>query len=174
MTEEVDGLSFVFDDSWTSVKWDETDAYRKGIGRVQHTKAVDLVGRRPDLFVLIEVKDFRRDIRRDWLRVKDGSLADEVAGKVRDTLAGLVGLHRRYPEKGWEAWGKALHFSPSLRVILWLERPADYVTDPRRKDELQHFKDILKRKLSWLTPDVFVCSQNESSRIPGVSARDAV
>ena len=60
MTElDVDGIRFTFDDNWSAVKWDDTDAYNLHIGKLQGqghgTKAVDIIGLRDGLPFLFEV-----------------------------------------------------------------------------------------------------------------------
>ncbi|HEU4728156.1 MAG TPA: hypothetical protein VFT22_09715 [Kofleriaceae bacterium] len=63
----IDGLRFVFDDSWLVARWDDSSWYRAGIeklkgqvdGRAEATKAVDVVGLRDHVPYLFEVKDFR-------------------------------------------------------------------------------------------------------------------
>ncbi|NRD59216.1 hypothetical protein [Corallococcus exiguus] len=170
---DVDGIEFDFEPFWRAIKWDDEEAYRRGIGKLPTCKAVDLIGFGRGLVALIEVKDFRHPDA-EWSRVTNGSLAEEVAFKVRDTLAGVVGAARQHSPEVWRDWAQAMHASPALRVILWFERPESFYSDPRRKDELQHFRDVLKKKLAWLTSDVFICSKSEAVRLPGVSARDAL
>lgn len=171
MTHDVDGIRFTFGASWTSAQWDETDAFRKGIQKLQDTKAVDLVAVRPHVVALIEVKDFRHDPQADWPRVKTGALAKEVSLKVRDTLAGILAAARPDGVR-WGHWVESLHKHRDLKVIVWLERPDAYYDDPRRADELQHFRDKLKQHLSWLTSDVFIASRREAVRLPEVDAVD--
>ena len=62
MTElDVDGIRFTFDDNWSAVKWDDTEAYNLHIGKLQGpghgTKAVDIIGLRGGLPFLFEVKN---------------------------------------------------------------------------------------------------------------------
>lgn len=37
-------ILFSFDDGWVCEKWDDHATYRKGIGRLQGTQAVDFLG----------------------------------------------------------------------------------------------------------------------------------
>lgn len=171
MSHDVDGIRFTFGASWKAVQWDETQAFRKGIQRLQNTKAVDLIAMRPDVVGLIEVKDFRHDPKTDWPRVTSGSLVEEVAHKVRDTLAGILAAAR--PDAAtWDPWVDCLRKQRDLKVIVWLERPNDYYGDPRRADELQHFRDKLKQRLSWLTSNIFIASRRETIRLDDVTAVD--
>lgn len=168
---DVENLQFRFEAGWSVIKWDDDDAFQKGIQRLTGSKAVDLLAVNQRMVALVEVKDFRHP-EADWGRVKTGALAEEVSIKVRDSLAGIVGAARRIGAEPWGSWATRLHTCESLRVVLWLERPSSHYEDPRRKDELAHFRDRLKQRLSWLTSDVFICSQHERVRLPGVTAED--
>jgi hypothetical protein len=43
----VEGLQFDFDDSWLqALKWDDSTAYRAGVGKLRGTKAVDILCKR--------------------------------------------------------------------------------------------------------------------------------
>jgi hypothetical protein len=101
---DVEKLRFEFDDQWTAVeKWDDAAAFKDGIRKLNGevwnndrktfesvgAKAVDIVGvLGRDLYV-IEVKDFRGHPETTKQQVQGRSL--EIACKVRDTVAGLVG-----------------------------------------------------------------------------------
>ena len=63
MTVIIEGkLEFTFDDNWQLIKWDDDPAYRKGIGKLDETKAVDVLGlHRENGLYLIEIKDLRVD-----------------------------------------------------------------------------------------------------------------
>ena len=52
-------LRFVFDDSWSVIKYDDHRDYRERISRLDGTKAVDFVAvYANEMLYLIEVKDF--------------------------------------------------------------------------------------------------------------------
>ncbi|MCB9596961.1 MAG: hypothetical protein H6719_29835 [Sandaracinaceae bacterium] len=73
------------------LKWDDDPAFVLGVRQLQGTKAVDVVA---DVDgeggVYIELKDFRGHRIENADRIRSLDLAQEVAEKVRDTLAGLV------------------------------------------------------------------------------------
>lgn len=84
-------------------------------------KAVDVLARDPaQTLWLIEVKDLRRH-----RRTKDIPLWDEIALKVRDTLAGLVaaGIAVEHPHQKVAVQALAAR---KLRVILHLEQSAKH------------------------------------------------
>ena len=79
-------LTFDFADVDSATKYDDWSFYRNQFNSAfGGTKAVDLILVKNDKTVLIEVKDYRQH-----RRTKTIELGDEVAQKVRDTLAGLV------------------------------------------------------------------------------------
>lgn len=188
MTTIVEGrLVFKFGPSWNVEKYDEQNVHAKGIQVVQGpvrcankhctrrgdnascpschyelgvgTKAVDFVAIRNGDPYLIEVKDFRGYRIENKGRLRD-DLAVEVAFKVRDTLAGLLGAVNTDDRTVWEPL-----VAPMLRrapkVVLWLERDCGGLEKPgdgaRRAAALQ---DELKRLLRWLTFDVSVKSKD--------------
>ena len=79
-------LTFSFPEYCEASKYDEWSFYRNQFQAVAGgSKAVDMLCIDSDTAWLIEVKDYRRDPR-----TKVIDLGDEVARKVRDTLAGLA------------------------------------------------------------------------------------
>jgi hypothetical protein len=79
-------LSFTFKGVDFAEKYDDWEHYRNQYNPVcGGSKAVDFLMSKNGEIWLIEVKDFRQH-----RRTKAIDLADEVALKVRDTMAGLV------------------------------------------------------------------------------------
>lgn len=118
-TLEEGKLQFDFPDDWTVSAYDKWSYYQKHFkDAFAGNKGVDFVARdTSDNVWLIEVKDFREN-----RRTKEIPLWDEIAIKVRDTLAGLVGtsFYEGNPNQQ-EAWN-ALE-SEKIRVVLHLEQP---------------------------------------------------
>lgn len=147
MTEIEEGdLKFSFPDHCEATKYEEWSFYRNQFQSVAGgSKAVDILCIVGDAAWLIEVKDYRRHPRTKLI-----DLDDEVARKVRDTLAGLAAasananrddertLARRALAK--RRWCFALHLEqPNVRSRL---RPqpfnvADVVSKLRRKSGLK-------------------------------------
>lgn len=136
-------LAFEFDDArWLALRWDSPNpAYRNGISKVNQCKAVDLIGlhAQKGLF-FIEVKDYRY-----YNREKDTPIPLELAWKVRDTIAGLVGAHRHggYPQL---APFVAALADPGrcIRTVLWLEDPK--IEEPQALT----LKADIEPRLKWL------------------------
>jgi hypothetical protein len=142
--------------------------YRNQVSRLPQTKAVDFVG----ILVgegghLIEVKDFRRYRIQNKKRLTSNELALEVAHKVRDTVAGLVGAVRNETNSSaiTEVGSQLLKRSEPLRVILWLEDDAS--TDPKTwKEELGTLTTKIQGYLRWLTSRVLVVSSTTYAQKP--------
>jgi hypothetical protein len=117
-------LVFAFDVE-SCVKWDDHRAHQKGIGKLQGTDAVDFVvlpTAEPPTF--IEVKDYRGFRIANKPKLATGALAQAVANKVRDTIAGLYWASSREELGRNELWAAIRAHSihgPKLRVVLWLE-----------------------------------------------------
>ncbi len=157
MTElDVDGIRFTFDDDWSAVKWDDTDAYNFHIAKLQgaghRTKAVDIIGLRDGLPFLFEVKDFRgpgiaiENVHRD--------LPLEIGFKARDTAAGLVGAVSRGVAGLPAEWLAAVASSHNLvQVVAWIAEDAARPGEPahKRKVRLSQREASLAQRLAWLT-----------------------
>ncbi|MBE2282180.1 MAG: hypothetical protein IAE77_01815 [Prosthecobacter sp.] len=190
LTLDVEKQSFEFDASWSSAfKYDDTTFYTGGpqrlqgaltkqsggttVSRPQGTKAVDVVGLRDTGgLLLLEAKDFRGHQAANAHRMS-GEVCLEVALKVRDTIAGIVGAARmavvEFPAVQVAA---ALQPGPDLMVVLWLED--DLFTDPvKTASKLQVLNSLLKTKLTWLNARTFVVSSSKDAHlIPGLTVSD--
>lgn len=158
-------LRFTFQrPAWDAVKWDEDPAYLRGLQR-HDGKGVDLVAtldrRRLHLF---EVKDPRGH----WSEYRDRNLveglAQIIADKVRDTLAGLLFSRDRHPGDHLLVHLKTMFDREErLLVILWLE---SFYLDPTLASTLA---GLIKRKLHWLKPNVIVTSRALWPGMPGLT-----
>lgn len=161
-------LSFTFDDDWTTVKYDDHRDFTRGIhklnGKIEGsnhpealvgTKAVDILGVFQNTLYFIEIKDFREHRIENKKRIKNGALALEVAVKVRDTIAGVVGASRQGSDlETWKGFVKPLlNTSHPIQVVLFLEE------DPDAPDTTRTLTDELKKRLHWLTSRVMVANR---------------
>jgi hypothetical protein len=169
---------FTFDEEhWVVVKYDDHDDYRRRIANLEGTKAVDFVAVRNggdgDLY-WIEVKDFRGYRIQNKRRLPDGELAIEIAEKVRDSIAGVVGAYctsNDWPT--WQPFVRALwRRSRVIRMLVWLEEDNMPRTSARRCNGAQVLTQQLKAKLGWLTKRVFVVSKATGSCPEGVEVAD--
>jgi hypothetical protein len=165
-------LSFTFSSPWKqAVKWDDTEFYRKRVQKLEGTDAVDIVAQEDDKLLFVEVKDYR------WPTTTPDrfgvDLAQKIAEKVRDTVAGLVGASRMAGEgaKGtdWRAVGKQLADEKlPLFVVLWFETGAYYKSSDSRKKALSDMAQLIKVRLAWLTTKVFVYDLADGHNLPGL------
>ncbi|MCG7576203.1 MULTISPECIES: hypothetical protein [unclassified Halomonas] len=112
-------LAFTFAESVEASQYDDWVFYRSQFNAVcGGTKAVDFVCLDGDHLWLIEVKDYRRH-----RRTKVVELGDEIASKVRDTLAGLVAASCNANEAEERRLARHAVGRSKLRVVLHLEQP---------------------------------------------------
>ncbi len=162
-------LSFDFlDAAWTDVmQYDvEKDYVDKIQKELKGTKAIDFLGIfNKNTLVLMEVKNFRghRIENKPRLENGDNPLEVEVALKIRDTLAGIVGAARNSTHKK-EIWRKYFHFISNfekrIECVLWLEEDLDsrpsHIVEKRKKAQGGTLTQQLKKRLTWFTPYVIV------------------
>ena len=171
---EVENQRFEFGDPWTvAFKYDDTTFYRREASRLQgeiedvphSAKAVDVVAiREPGGLLLLEAKDFRGHRIANKPRIT-GEVAVEVAVKVRDTVAALVGAARKpvdqFPS---EVVSAALVRGREVTVVLWIEDDT-FRNSNRVKQQLSALNGVLKSKLGWLNVRTFVLSSDVPNRL---------
>lgn len=175
---DIENQRFDFGDGWTvAFKYDDTDFYRdeaepfQGVidEKPHSTKAVDAVGLHAvSGLLLLEAKDFRGSRIANQSRLR-GEVAFEVAVKVRDTVAALLGASRK-PITEFPAVEIARALAPGeeVRIVLWLED--DTFRDAvQAKPKLSALSNLLKQKLSWLNVSILVLSSAVPNRINGLS-----
>lgn len=136
-------LTFTFKTGAQASKYDDWSFYRKQFqqGCFTDNKAVDLLCELDREAWLIEVKDYRAHARTKVL-----DLADEVALKVRDTLAGLVAASVGANDAAERAFAGRMVRARRMRVVCHIEQPAKGSRLRPRVIEL----DKLKQKLRTL------------------------
>lgn len=153
-THDEDRLRFTFDDDWRVLKWDAHAAYLDGLQRYQGTRAVDFFGLYLGAPCFIEVKDFRRYRIENKRRLTSGELAEEVACKVRDTLAAMAWAAGRAPLDSGEIitfLHPLVNRADKIPVVLWLEADRPLVPP-----EASTLAEGIKRELRWLNTKVVV------------------
>ncbi|GBC60186.1 hypothetical protein DENIS_1137 [Desulfonema ishimotonii] len=155
-------LSFEFGEKWQVFKLDDHSYYRKGFEKLDGTKAVDFLGiLNKKALYFIEVKDFRGHRIENKDRLITGELATEIAQKVRDSIACIIGAFQteNNPEL-WNVYARLLGAKPnSVRVVLWLETDSPIsCLRMRQKVQASVKAKVFKQKLKWLTSRVLVCS----------------
>lgn len=116
---QVDGLTFIFPDSWKVSKYDEWAFYRNQFSKMWNgIKAVDLLAIENQVIWFIEVKDYRTS-----RRTKALDLADEVAQKVFSTLAAMLPAKVNSSVTDEHDFAGEVVKATKLRVVLHLEQP---------------------------------------------------
>lgn len=161
-------FAYVFDSSqWVADKYDTTPYYRRHFQKFvvggdkddksdKGAKAVDIVAYKKDSreLWLIEAKDYRFHTR-DPEKVLD--VFDEMAAKVRDTLAGLIACSVHSTDPFREIARETLKLR-SIHIVLHLEQPTfdsklfRQVVDPKTA------RDMLRKKIRAVDPHAIVGS----------------
>jgi hypothetical protein len=148
-------LEITFDETWRCEKWDECAAFAQGIKKLQGTRAIDFLGIRNDKIYLIEIKDFRehRIENKDRQPIK---LPEEIAFKVRDTIAGVVGASimktgDTLTRECTEILGHTNDTS-RVRVIAWILE--DKIRPAKGHMHAATRRKQLEAQLRWLTTKV--------------------
>ncbi len=169
MTELNEGeLSFRFECRTNPFKYDEMAFYRNQFQAVcEGAKAVDFLCKDGSCGYLVEVKDYAQAPR-----TKPSDLPQEIAEKVRDTLAGLVACKANANDH--EERGRADQWlsSTRLRVVLHLEQPKRPSRLKPRVAEPQDLRQKLKQLLKAIDahPMVADCAHTPSD-VPWSVAR---
>lgn len=163
-------LAFSFDHTyWEVVKYDEHPKYIEISNALNGTKAIDFMGfYNKTTLVVFEVKGFRGygSAKSVQERLAEGMevLTTEIAQKVKDTVAGIIGISRNIETKNtiWEKAAKQILQNRNLIVIAWIEEDlTNKVFRDRKKQEMNVRTSKLKNKLSWLTTNISIDNVKE-------------
>jgi len=172
---EESNLRFEFGEDWTLIEQYDIHADFDSIkNAISGTKGVDFIGILNDkTLYFFEVKNFRGHRITSKGRFKEGEdpVWLEVAQKVRDTVAGIIGASRKSLDKAEKAkWQEVSTYltNPNKRmvVVLWLEQDGDNEEQEYKKKRKKGYKTTIKGKLKeslfWLTDEVLVLSCNHN------------
>lgn len=150
-------LTFDFPLGALSSKYDEWAHYRRQFNKsFGGTKAVDIVFADNAVGWLIEIKDYRAHSR-----TKAIDLADEIAAKVRDTLAGLVSANISANDADEKNLASRLLLCTRLRVVLHIEQPA--TQSKLRPTAIDPAAVLLKLKGRVKSVDPYPCVVDQNS-----------
>lgn len=155
-------LSFSFPNAWEASKFDEWRFYKKQFQSVcGGAKAVDVIAVEPNTCLWkIEVKDYRQH-----RRTKSIDLAEEIATKVRDSMAALMAAQVNANDGDEKRIaGKAVR-CPRIRIVLHLEQPSKSSKLFPRAIEPATVQQRLKQLLKAIDPHPLVI---ETNRMGGV------
>ena len=180
-------LRFEFAPPWAVLKYDDHPCYRGGVGKLHgrvvnnegkeeywRTMAVDVVAARANLLLFLEIKDFRGHRIETKHRLGD-DLAVEVGGKVRDSLAGLVGgFHTDHEDATGSFSTRLATRETAIRVLLWLET-GRHVLSPAEKDRRKTrgaiLSQCLKKRCAWLTRHALVANRETGPGLAGLTVK---
>jgi len=166
---------FVFDQRWQVAKYDQESPCKALLRALPGSKAIDFCGRTSDRVFLIEVKDFRthHGENRERLDPSTAALAREVAEKVRDSIAGIVGAGRTSDDRFWAHVGKSCG-SPAVKlvIVLWMEIDSHGQSAQQMKPKLDAHLKKLKEHLRWTGAHVMLLNEHVwADDLPGLQVR---
>lgn len=151
-----DRLTFRFPADAMASKYDEWTHYRRQFnGAFGGSKAVDILYAEGTTGWLIEIKDYRIDCE-----ISATELANVVALKVRDTLAGLVSARLYAADLDERRVAKTLLGCRRLRVVLHIEQPEKHSKLRPQAIDLAAVLQKLKGLLKAIDPHPSVVNQN--------------
>lgn len=146
MTEIIEGaLTFRFPTDSQAGKYDDWSFYRNQFQSIAgRCKAIDILCVEEGASWLIEVKDYRRHPR---TKVMD--IAEEVAIKVRDTLAGLAAASKYANDQNERNLATQALEKPKWRVVLHIELPNQPDSLYSHSTNLTTLLQDFRRKKKW-------------------------
>ena len=149
-------LQFDFNEACLAEKYDDWSFFRNQFqATCGGSKAVDIVCLSRNTSWLIEIKDYRQH-----KRTKPQDIGDEVALKVRDTLAGLVAAKMNANEPDEKHFAKKALQSRVIKVVLHLEQPAIHSRLFPRAIDPASVKQSLTRQLRAIDANPRVVHKN--------------
>ena len=139
MTTITEGaLAFDFPAQWVASKYDAWKFYLNQFQSVcGSAKAVDIIAIHVNQRLwLIEIKDYRAEPRQKAIE-----LAEEVALKVRDTLAGLMAAQVQANDDDEKQIAKRSVRCGDLKIVLHLEQPSK----PSRLHPVEDFSKLIQK-----------------------------
>lgn len=149
-------LRFLFETNVKASKYDAWKHYRNQFQNKCYTdnKAVDIIAHNNQKAWLCEIKDFRTGIRSP----DKPPLEQEIAQKVRDSLAGLVSAKFCANDSTERNFAHDVLQCHQIHIILHIEQPSN-----KQIYDLSDLRDKLKRLLKAIDPHVLVMNQNTLS-----------
>ncbi|OOF83714.1 cysteinyl-tRNA synthetase [Rodentibacter ratti] len=149
-------LEFIFSENISSTKYDDWCHYRNQFKDrcYKDNKAVDFIAYDENTAWLCEIKDFRLGDRNP----EKIPLCDEIAMKIRDTLAGLVSANLQANVFEEKKFARKVLKCENINIVLHVEQPqgSSYYYD------LADLKDKLCNLLKAVDPHVKVMSKKSA------------
>ena len=150
-------LTFSFPTGCQASKYDDWSFYRNQFQPVASgSKAVDILCVEGDISWLIEIKDYRQ-----YPRTKVIDIADELAIKVRDTLAGLASAAKKANEAHERRLARQALANCRWRIVLHLEQSATARRlRPKAIDTATLLLKLRTKKLKAIDAHPIICDRN--------------
>jgi len=167
-------LTFTFEEThWEILKYDEDPKYIEISNALAGTKAIDFLGfYNNSTLIMFEIKGFRGYGSQKSVnaRLAEGMevLSTEIAQKVKDTVAAIVGISRNIQTDDtlWEKAVKQIIENKNVTIVAWIEEDLNSIAlKARKKNEMSVRAENLKNKLKWLTTSVFVDNIKEQHAV---------
>lgn len=175
-TLTVGALTFEFPTNWQVSQFDDWAVYRNqfiqcseartpctkcGHKNVSGAKSIDILAIDGSTCCwIIEVKDYRQS-----KRTKVIDLPDEMALKVRDSLAALVAARGNANDADEQALAKAALQCSNLRVVLHLEQPSKPSTLFPRGIDPANVKQRLRQLIKAIDPHPLVIEKRRMENV---------
>lgn len=168
------GLLFKFNDQWKVFQLDKEADYREKICKqVPETKCIDFIGfnENQQILLFVEVKSFRgysNRTNKQRLTGENDDITIEVAQKIRDSLATIVGGARRSTNLSgvWRKYVNHLNKGKTLKVIAWVELDVSMENLLKRANvNINVRRNELRKRLTWLTSDVQILNTKNYNKL---------
>lgn len=143
-------------------KFDEWNFYRRQFQKIgKGVKAVDILAVAPNRCLWqIEIKDYRQ-----YRRTKTIDLAQEIAIKVRNSLAALVAAKVNTNDVNEKQMAKAALLCRKLRIVLHLEQPISHSKLFPRVIDPAKVQQSLKQLMKSVDPHPLVLEKNRMNDV---------
>ena len=165
MTEIAEGdLTFTFPDHCSAGKYDEWSFYRNQFRSVAGgSKGVDMLCVSDDTAWLIEIKDYRQHPRANPLDIDD-----ELAAKVRDTLAGLAAASANANCREERTLARRAVQRRRWRVVFHLEQPSVRSRLRPRPFDVANVQMKFRRKVKAIDARALILDRDDANHRDGI------
>lgn len=160
---EESNMVFQFPEGFKVVKLDDSSFYKKHYVSLTTSKSIDFLIFHENTYFLIEVKNFKlslknKETKNRFLINTSESLSLEMALKVRDSLACILGASRTQHEEEISEYKNILKHNQKLKVILFII-PPNFYNERELNDIKMALSDDLKKKLKWLNAKIHILDE---------------
>ena len=153
-------LTFSFQSDCQASKYDEWSFYRKQFQSVAGgSKGIDILCVDRDTSWLIEIKDYR-----EYYRSKTTDISNEIANKVRDTLAGLAAAAKMANDANQRELAQKALATSRWKVVLHLEQSAEHRLRQKEPIDRKRLLFKLQTELKAIDARPIICDRSTAPR----------